>query len=148
MISKSKSRLQQFIRAIFVIYYWFVCTAALITLSEKLYFNSQIVSIIAFSLLVLSIIIFGLNIFWYQKGDKAITIELTNNDLNILVKKNLWIVSLTSLLLLVVYWMMQVNYQFEYFAILVSFGLVPPLAWSFIKMVRAKTILNRREESL
>ncbi|CAM4208854.1 hypothetical protein H9L01_09950 [Erysipelothrix inopinata] len=148
MISKSKSRFQQFIRAILIIYYWFVCTAALITLSEKLNFNSQIVSIIAFSILVLSIIIFGLNIIWYQKDDKKTTIKLTNNDLNILVKKNLWIVSLTSLLLLVVYWMMQVNYQLEYFAILVSFGLVPPLAWSFIKMVRAKTILNRREESL
>lgn len=147
MIRQSTSRLQQIIRAILIIYYWFVTTAALITLSEKLYWNSQIISIVAMIILVASIISFIFNIFWYKKQSKITYGMKSNDELHIIIKNNIWVIIVTIGLLLCSYWLMKQNYKFEYFAKLVSLAFVPPLAHSFIKMVNAKIVINSREEN-
>ncbi len=147
MIRQSTSRLQQIIRAILIIYYWFVTTAALITLSEKLYWNSQIISIVAMIILVASIISFIFNIFWYKKQSKITYGMKSNDELHIIIKNNIWVIIVTIGLLLGSYWLMKQNYKFEYFAKLVSLAFVPPLAHSFLKMVNAKIVINSREEN-
>ncbi len=147
MIRQSTSRLQQSMRAILIIYYWFVSTAVLITLSEKLYWNPQIISIIAMIILVTSIVSFIFNIFWYKKQNKITYVMKSKDELHIIIKNNIWMIIVTVGLLLGSYWLMKQNYKFEYFAKLVSLALVPPLAHSFIKMVNAKIVINSREEN-
>lgn len=145
MITKSSSRLQQLIRSILIIYYWFIITASVITLSEKLNWDSKIASEIAFILLIISVLIFIGNIFWYQKGNKIVYAKKPNSDLKKIIKRNLWIVVITSGFLLGTYYFKTQNHKLEYFALLSSLGLIPIISFSFVKMVKSKIIINARE---